>query len=121
MRPLKNRLKTAQILLEKPFKNLRKKWAVFERFLSKIWAVWAVFPKNRLNPPNRSNLSNLAEKPLKPLISWTVFERDLDPGGLSFYLFIFENLNLQLSYLRLHQNFMMRMCGNINVGVGDKS
>ena len=55
-RPLKNRLKTTQILLEKPFKNHRKKWAAFEQFLSKIWAVWAVFPRK---PP----------KPLKPLKS----------------------------------------------------
>ena len=66
MRPLKNRLKTTHILLEKPFKNHRKKWAVFERcfkedlsgVLRKIWAV--------------ENRSNLAEKPLKPLISWVV-------------------------------------------------
>ena len=57
--PLKNRSKTAQILLEKPFKNHRKKWAVFQRFLSKIWAVWAVFPKKPPKPP----------KPLKPLKS----------------------------------------------------
>ena len=54
-KPLKN-------LLEKPFKNHRK-----------IWAVWAVFPKK-----NRPNRSNLAGKPLKPPISWAVFEWDLD-------------------------------------------
>ena len=78
-----DRSKTAQILLENPFKNHRKKWAVFERFFSKIWAVWAVFPKkNRPNRSNRSNRSNLAGKPLKPLKSWAVFERDLDPGCL---------------------------------------
>ena len=77
-RPLKNRSQTAQILLEKPFKNHRKKWAVFERFSKQDLSGWAVFPKNRLNRPNRSNL---AGKPLKPLKSWAVFERDLDPGS----------------------------------------
>ena len=58
-KPLKNRSNLAW----KPFKNHRKKWAVFERFLSgflsKIWAVWAVFPKKPPKPP----------KPLKPLKS----------------------------------------------------
>ena len=82
-RPLKNRSKTAQKPLKSCLKNRSKIIARKERFLSgflsKIWAVWAVFPKK--NRPNRSNSSILAGKPLKPLKSWAVFERDLDPGN----------------------------------------
>ena len=111
IRPLKNRLKTAQILLEKPFKNHRKKWAVFERFLSKIWAVWAIFPKNR---PDRSNRSKLAGKPLKPLIQRELIQRELLWLEIWFFFFFFQfcfpkivklflrnpnlNLNLTSSY-----------------------
>ena len=73
--------KTAQILLEKPFKNHRKKGAVFERFFKQDLSGLSGFSKkNHPNHPNRSNRSNLAGKPLKPPIYWAVFERDLDLG-----------------------------------------
>ena len=73
-KPLKNRSNLA-------WKTVQKSPQEMSGFLSKIWAVWAVFPKkNRPNRPNRLNRSNFAGKPLKPLISWAVFERDLDPG-----------------------------------------
>ena len=48
--PLKNRSNLAL----KPFKNHRKKWAVFEWFLSKIWAVWAVFFSKKTPKPLKS-------------------------------------------------------------------
>ena len=57
-------------MLEKPFKNHRMKLAVFKQDLSGLSGF-------SINRPNRSNL---AGKPLKPLISWAIFERDLDPG-----------------------------------------
>ena len=77
MRQLKNRLKTARILLEKPFHNHRKNWAVFERFFKQDLSGLSSFSKK-----NRPNRTYLAAKPLNPLKSWAVFERDLDPGYL---------------------------------------
>ena len=74
-KPLKNRPNLAWNRSKTTARNER----FLSGFLSKIWAVWAVFPKK--NRPNRSNRSNLAGKPLKPLISWAVFERDLNPGS----------------------------------------
>ena len=80
-RNAKKPLKNAQILLEEPFKNHRKKWAIFERFFKQDLSDLSGFSKkNRPDRSNRSNRSNLAGKPLKPLISWAVFERALDPG-----------------------------------------
>ena len=66
--------KTAQ----KPLKNHRKKWAVFERFFKQDLSGLSGFSKK--NRPNRPNRSNFAGKPLKPLKFWAVFERDLDPA-----------------------------------------
>ena len=40
-----DRSKTAQILLEKPFKNHRKKWAVFERFFKQDLSGLSGFSK----------------------------------------------------------------------------
>ena len=60
-KPLKNRLKTAQIMLEKPFKNHRKKWAVFERFFKQDMSGLSGFSKKK--PPK-------PPVPLKPLKSF---------------------------------------------------
>ena len=64
------RSKTAQILLEKPFKNHRKKWAVFERFFKQDLSGLSGFSKKTAQTAqtaqiaqilleNRSNRSNL--------------------------------------------------------------
>ena len=67
---LLNRLKAAQILLEKPFKNGRKKISAFERlFKARFERLERFFQKNR---PNRSNpeqfLSGISTRamPMKP-------------------------------------------------------
>ena len=54
-----NRLKTAQMLLEKPFKNHRKKLAVFERFCKQDLSGLSGFSEKTPKPP----------KPPKPLTS----------------------------------------------------
>ena len=61
-----DRSKTAQILLEKPFKNHRKKWAVFERFFKQNLSGLSGFSKKTAQTAqiaqilleNRSNRSN---------------------------------------------------------------
>ena len=62
-----DRSKTAQNLLEKPFKNHRKKWAVFERFFKQYLSSLSGFSKINAQTAqtaqilleNRSNRSNL--------------------------------------------------------------
>ena len=62
-----HRSKTAQILLEKPFKNHRKKWAVFGRFFKQDLSGLSSFSKKTAQTAqtaqilleNRSNRSNL--------------------------------------------------------------
>ena len=72
IRPLKNRLKTAQILLENRSKITARNERFLSGFLSKIWAVWAVFPKKNAQTAqtaqtaqillkNRSNRSYLEQ------------------------------------------------------------
>ena len=94
IKPLKNRSKTAQILLEKPFKNHRKKWAVSERFFKQDLSGLSGFSKKKPpKPPKPHEPLKSCWKTAQTAHSWAVFERDLDPGGL-----------MQCSSMQLHSH-----------------
>ena len=76
-KPLKNRSNVAWKTVQKSLQEMSGFWAVFQARFERF------FQQNRPNCPsrlNRLNSSNLAEKPLKSLISWAVFEWELDPN-----------------------------------------